>query len=96
MVAPYGYRVEDSQLVGTRRRRRLSELCSRREKGATLQDIADWPNDHGYLSRSGKRFYPSQIRSILSNRKSYEGYYSYSDIGGSKGFMSLFWRWNDD
>ena len=50
----------------TRRKLRLSESCSRSEKKVRrCKDIADWLNDHGYQSRSGKRFYPSQIRSIL-------------------------------
>ena len=84
--APYGYRVEDRQLVLDEDEAEIVRIVfEKREKGATLQDIADWLNDHGYQSRSGKRFYPSQIRSILNNRKTYEGYYSYADIGWVKG-----------
>ena len=84
--APYGYKVKDGQLALDEREAEIVRIVfEKREKGATLQDIADWLNDHGYQSRSGKRFYPSQIRSILNNRKTYEGYYSYADIGWVKG-----------
>ena len=55
------------------------------DEKSTLQDIADYLNDLGYVSRKGKRFHPSQIRSIRDNRPVYEGMYKYGDMGYVKG-----------
>lgn len=78
--APYGYRVENSQLVvrddEAEMVKRIFEL---RESGLTLQDIADLLSDEGCRSRSNKRFGASQIKSVLSNQKTYEGQYKYGD-----------------
>ena len=84
--APYGYRVKDGQLVIEEGEVEIVKIVfEKRGNCLTLQDIADWLNDYGYVSRSGKKFHPSQIRSILSNRKTYEGMYSYSDLGWVQG-----------
>ena len=45
--------------------------------GATLQDTADWLNENGYKTRSGKRFYPSHIKAIRENKPLYQGMYKY-------------------
>lgn len=41
--------------------------------------------DGGYRTRKGKRFQPSTIRGILSNRPFYEGKYKYGDMGWVQG-----------
>lgn len=44
--------------------------------------------DGGYRTRKGKRFQPSTIRGILSNRPFYEGKYKYGDMGWVQGVHS--------
>ena len=52
---------------------------------ATLADICEILYNRGYRTRKGKRFQPSTIRGILSNRKFYEGKYKYGDMGWVQG-----------
>nr|DAU26978.1 MAG TPA: integrase [Caudoviricetes sp.] len=44
--------------------------------------------DGEYRTRKGKRFQPSTIRGILSNRPFYEGKYKYGDMGWVQGVHS--------
>lgn len=55
------------------------------EKETSLLDISDILYENGYRTRKGKRFQPSTIRGILSNRLFYEGKYKYGDMGWVQG-----------
>ncbi len=85
--APFGYKVENGQLeIEPREAEIVRIIFDRREnKEETMRDIVDYLNDNGYKSRSGKRFYPSQISSVLNNKPTYEGMYKYGDTGWVKG-----------
>ena len=55
---------------------------------SSLLDICEILYDGGYRTRKGKRFQPSTIRGILSNRPFYEGKYKYGDMGWVQGVHS--------
>lgn len=84
--APYGYRVQSGQYVVEEKEAEMVRIVFKMlDDKKTLQDVADYLNDMGYVSRKGKRFQPSQIRSIRDNRPVYEGMYKYGDMGYVKG-----------
>lgn len=84
--APYGYKVKNGQYVIDEKEAEMVRIVFKMlEEKKTLQDVADCLNDLGYMSRKGKRFQPSQIRSIRDNRPVYEGMYKYGDMGYVKG-----------
>ncbi|MFR8209246.1 recombinase family protein, partial [Hominenteromicrobium sp.] len=58
------------------------------ENHTSLLDICEILYDGGYRTRKGKRFQPSTIRGILSNRPFYEGKYKYGDMGWVQGVHS--------
>lgn len=75
---PYGYRVENKQLVVREDERALVEFVFKEhDKGAALLHIADALNDKGWRTRKGTRFQATSVRSILANRPLYEGMYKY-------------------
>lgn len=55
------------------------------DNGVTLVGTAEWLNDNGYSTRSGKKFYASHIRAIKENRPLYEGMYKYGDMDWVRG-----------
>ena len=84
--APYGYKVENGQFVIVPEEaemvRKVFEML---DNGASLTDTAEWLNDNGYITRSGKKFYASHIRAIKKNRPLYEGMYKYGDMDWVRG-----------
>ena len=84
---PYGYYVVDGILMQNPQERPIVEIAFREHdvNNATLADICDILYSRGYRTRKGKRFQPSTIRGILSNRKFYEGKYKYGDMGWVQG-----------
>ena len=80
--APYGYMISNGRLVVVEKNaecvRMIFEL---KDKGYTLQAIANEVNRMGYLNNSGKQFQTSSIQTILANRKTYQGYYKYGKNG---------------
>lgn len=83
---PYGYYVVDGVLLLNPAERPIVEIVfSERDKGTPLADICEILHNKGYRTRKDKRFQPSTIRSILANKKFYEGYYKYGDMGWVKG-----------
>lgn len=84
---PYGYYVVDGILMQNPQERPIVEIAFREHdiNHATLADICEILYNKGYLTRKGKRFQPSTIRGILSNRKFYEGKYKYGDMGWVQG-----------
>lgn len=84
--APYGYRVSDRQLVINEDEAEMVRVIfTLKDKGYTLQDIADYLNNQGYKTRNGKRFSSGHIFSIVNNRLVYEGYYKYGNMDYVKG-----------
>lgn len=84
---PYGYCSNGGALVINEAEKPIVETVFYEHdvKGATLCDICDILSDKGYRTRKGKRFQPSTVRSILNNRRFYQGMYKYGDSGWVKG-----------
>lgn len=75
---PYGYKIENGRLIIHEDEAiMVKKVFSMWDDGATLQDTADWLNENGYKTRSGKRFYPSHIKAIRENKPLYQGMYKY-------------------
>lgn len=75
---PYGYKVENGRLIiNDEERPIVRKVFEKLGNGETLQDTADWLNDNNFRTRSGKRFYPSQVKSIRDNKPLYQGMYKY-------------------
>lgn len=84
---PYGYYVVDGMLMINPKERPIVDIVfdEHDHKQTSLTDICEILYDKGYRTRKGKRFQQSTIRGILANRKFYEGYYKYGDMGWVKG-----------
>lgn len=84
---PYGYSVVDGVLTPNLAEKPIVEIAFHEHdlNHTPLSDICDILYDKGYRTRKGKRFQPSTIRSILENRKFYEGQYKYGNMGWVKG-----------
>lgn len=84
---PYGYTVKNGTLVVDSDERPIVETVFREHdiEHATLEDICESLSALGYHTRKGKRFQPSTVRSILSNRKFYEGMYKYGNMEWVRG-----------
>lgn len=83
---PYGYRIiEGNYKVDEQESEIVKVIYKERALGLPLADICDILEDMGYKTRKGKRFCPSGIKSILDNKKFYEGYYKYGDMEYVKG-----------
>lgn len=79
--SPYGYKVENGRLtINENEANIVKKVFEFQEQGKTLQDTADWLNDNGYITRSGKKFYPSHIKSIRDNKPLYMGMYKYGKM----------------
>lgn len=85
--APYGYKVENGQyVIMPEEAEMVRKVFEKLDNGATLVDTAEWLNDNGYRTRSGKKFYASHISAIKKNRPLYEGMYKYGkDMNWVKG-----------
>lgn len=80
--APYGYAIKGGQFsIVEKEAEMVRTVFEMLDAGSTLQDVADKLNALGYVSRKGKTFQASQIRSIRDNRPVYEGMYKYGDMG---------------
>lgn len=87
---PYGYYCVDGMLMQNPEERPIVETVFREhdKNHTSLLDICEILYDGGYRTRKGKRFQPSTIRGILSNRPFYEGKYKYGDMGWVQGVHS--------
>lgn len=75
---PYGYKIENGRLIIEKNESiMVKKIFEMQSNGLTLQDTADWLNDNGYKTRSGKKFYPSHIKAIRENKPLYQGMYKY-------------------
>jgi site-specific DNA recombinase len=84
---PYGYRVENKQLVINEAEVPIVKAVFQGlSEGKTLWEIADSLTAAGFLTRKGVPFRESNIRSIRDNRPFYEGMYKYGkDMDWVKG-----------
>lgn len=84
---PYGYRVVDGVLKLDQKEKPIVETIfyEHDKNNSTLADICDILQSKGYNTRKDKRFQPSTVKSILSNRKFYEGLYKYGNNTWVKG-----------
>lgn len=85
--SPYGYKVENSQLVINEDEVPIVKaVFEGLDVGRTLWDIADGLTAAGYTTRKGTPFRESNVRSIRDNRPFYEGMYKYGkDMNWVKG-----------
>lgn len=86
---PYGYNVVDGTLVINSEEESIVKLVFEEFNGGTsLTDICELLHNKGFVSRKGKRFQVSTIRSILANRLLYQGKYKYGDMDWVQGVHS--------
>ena len=75
---PYGYRVSNGQLEINPDERPIVEFVfAEHDKGTPMLVIAEKLNEAGFITRKGTRFQNTSVRSIVNNRKLYEGMYKY-------------------
>jgi site-specific DNA recombinase len=75
---PYGYKAQNGRFVVDEAEAEIVRLVFKMtDEGANLVDITDYLCDHGYRTRLGKRFYPSQVKSIRDKKPFYQGMYRY-------------------
>lgn len=84
--APYGYRVEDGNLVVQETEAQMvREIFTAHDTGASLSAICCLLSNRGYTTRKGTTFSPAGVKSILDNRPLYEGMYRYGDMDWVRG-----------
>lgn len=77
--APYGYKVSDKQLViDETESERVKIIYDLRSKGYSMMKIKNYLDNNNMLTRKGKKWQTSTIKSILDNEDFYKGIYSYS------------------
>lgn len=86
---PYGYNVVDGTLVINSEEEPIVKFVFEEfDKGTSLTDICELLHNKGFVSRKGKRFQVSTIRSILTNKLLYQGKYKYGDMDWVQGVHS--------
>lgn len=86
---PYGYNVVDGTFVINSEEEPIVKLVFEEfDNGTSLTDICELLHNKGFVSRKGKRFQVSTIRSILRNRLLYQGQYKYGDMDWVQGVHS--------
>ena len=82
---PYGYRVEDHELVIDEKEADLVRAVFEMYGNVQITEIVRILTDKGYRTRNGKILTISNIISIKKNEPFYRGYYKYSDTSWVKG-----------
>lgn len=85
--APYGYKVEHGQLKVVEQEAEIVKLIFDEydNNGTAMLNIVPILRQKGYTTRKGSDFQVSTIRSILNNRRTYQGYYHYGNGPWVKG-----------
>lgn len=84
--APYGYMAsEGSLIINEQEKENLLLIYDLRGKGYSMQKIADTLTSENRLTRNGKAWQKSTIKSILSNEDFYKGIYEYGSNGKVEG-----------
>ena len=79
---PYGYKnVGGNLVIEPSEAEMVKYIYDLANYKYTYREIAEKVNAKGYRTRHGKPFIAPGIQSILSNRKTYEGYYKYGKDG---------------
>lgn len=80
--APMGYKIENGKLVINEEEvPAVKFIFEEMDKGNTIIGTRDALIKAGFKTRSGKNFAISTVDSIRKNRKTYEGYYRYGEVG---------------
>ena len=75
---PYGYSVEAGVLVINENEKPIVEfIFQENDKGNSMLGITEELSKRGYVTRKGRGFQVSTIKSILSNKPLYQGMYKY-------------------
>lgn len=75
---PYGYKAVNGRMViDPQQAETIRFIFTSRDAGTPMYIIADELNKLGRVNRSGTAFSVSTIKTILENRKTYQGYYRY-------------------
>lgn len=75
---PYGYSVEHGILVINEDERPIVEFIFKEiDNGNSMLGITEELAKHGYVTRKGRGFQVSTIKSIISNKPLYQGMYKY-------------------
>jgi site-specific DNA recombinase len=84
---PYGYVSggDGSMQIDPEEADTVREIFRLKGEGCSLRRISDLLRINGHTTRNGNAFSPSTIKSILDNRKVYEGYYKYGSMEWTKG-----------
>ncbi len=79
---PYGYvsSGDGTMTVDSDEAEVVREIFRMKGEGCSLRRISDLLRIRGVVTRSGGDFSPSTIKSILDNRKTYEGYFKYGNM----------------
>ena len=85
--APYGYKIVDGKLTIDEQEKAIVELVyARREDGLSMLKIANELADKNVMTRKGTSAWStSTIKSILDNKRFYQGYYQYGGCNETKG-----------
>ena len=75
--APYGYKVERGRLVINIEEANVVRKIFDLKDQMPMLKIAEYLNDNGEKSRSGGKFYASNIKTIIENEPLYHGMYRY-------------------
>lgn len=82
---PYGYKVVGGEYDIDECESEIVRLVFSLRADHSYSEMVDILRERGFKTRKGTDFSVSGIRSILSNRRTYEGYYRYGDSGWVKG-----------
>lgn len=75
---PLGYRVENGQLkVIPEEAETVRRIFALTAEGKSRQKVCDVLNAEGRVNKSGKRFSPSTVQTVLENERMYRGEYRY-------------------
>lgn len=77
---PYGYRNEGHKLVVSEAEADIVvSIFNLRKAGRSYQYIADYLNEYGFSSKSGKPWCKQSVYTIVQNEQVYRGMYKYGD-----------------
>lgn len=81
---PYGYKVDKNisgMVINEEQAKVVRLIFEMKENGFTFRRIVDTLNDNGYTNKSGGKWSISSVQVILSNEKTYRGFYKYGKNG---------------
>lgn len=79
---PYGYKVDKNiggMVINEEQAKVVRLIFEMKKNSFTLRRITDTLNDNGYTNKSGGKWSISSVQVILSNEKTYRGFYKYGE-----------------